>query len=892
MSFPNNIKKEHILKAIERIDSGDIPPNSSSKFYDLEYNSKLYPPKLVFSFANSFVNNVDLDRDSFRGGPEKPAFKLLEREGFKIIEKVKIPKIKLYDFHGESALKNADRLLSSNQEWFYWDDGNFKKYINGDIVFWVNRNTRKALFTKVDEVEIKPVYENGRNYIRENGIEVYAYAQNENSYENFFRFKVLQIVDIPIEWNYLDPKVFQNQLMSFILFENNISDIDKRISKIDDLLLLFTSGDANYILNNAKELLNDENASIPSKLIPEILEAIDNPLIKSELSHFEFKFTLAQKAFENFKNYENTTPDFYEIQKDRFKGVGFSDFLNSLDKVSDEYKLFMLIAELYSYCDLRAPNKEVFNNYDDKRSLADSGVRQYAWVINLLNYKINGNSIENLTPSIKHALEYLIDPNDASTMLSVRHRTLFCQVFLNGKAYSESTFISDYLNFFEPYEIKQKVVNSSNYIHVLDLILYGVSSVRKLWLGSQKEANKSKTSSSNLDIFQSFEEDTKSIGLIFKHNLILRYIASLWTKPFVILTGLSGSGKTKLAQSFAKWLCTDINQFSIIPVGADWTNREPLLGYPNSLVEGHYVSPESGALDLILSAIDNYNGYKKIENDIVDISNCKPYFLILDEMNLSHVERYFSDFLSAMESGDEIRLYNGESRIDSKGNPISANFSLPPNLFIIGTVNIDETTYMFSPKVLDRANTIEFRIEEDDLETFFKSGKTVNLESLEEKREETFESEFMLMLAKKNNQLPQDLQTIFKSYFNVLKIAGVEFGYRTLNEVSILINFIREVVDQKKDKENKILNNAIDIAIMQKLLPKLNGSRSKMIKVLPQLCGLCYDLAEGEPKLILDASLRNDFNKPSSIKFELSFDKICKMYKSAIENGFTSFAEA
>jgi hypothetical protein len=261
-------------------------------------------------------------------------------------------------------------------------------------------------------------------------------------------------------------------------------------------------------------------------------------------------------------------------------------------------------------------------------------------------------------------------------------------------------------------------------------------------------------------------------------------------------------------------------------------------------------------------------------------------------MNLSHVERYFSDFLSAMESGDEIRLYNGESRIDSKGNPISANFSLPPNLFIIGTVNIDETTYMFSPKVLDRANTIEFRIEEDDLETFFKSGKTVNLESLEEKREETFESEFMLMLAKKNNQLPQDLQTIFKSYFNVLKIAGVEFGYRTLNEVSILINFIREIVDQKKDKDNKILNNAIDIAIMQKLLPKLHGSRSKMIKVLPQLCGLCYDLAEGEPKLILDASLRNDFNKPSSIKFELSFDKICKMYKSAIENGFTSFAEA
>ena len=66
-------------------------------------------------------------------------------------------------------------------------------------------------------------------------------------------------------------------------------------------------------------------------------------------------------------------------------------------------------------------------------------------------------------------------------------------------------------------------------------------------------------------------------------------------------------------------------------------------------------------------------------------------------MNLSHVERYFADFLSAIESYEEIPLY---------GNNESLN--LPDNLFTIGTVNVDETTYMFSPKVLDRANTIEF----------------------------------------------------------------------------------------------------------------------------------------------------------------------------------------
>jgi hypothetical protein len=187
MSIPKNIKKEHILKAIEKIDNEKIPDNASSKFYDLIYNGKTYPPKLVVSYANIFINGDELDRKTF---VSVPAFKLLEKEGFQIIEKTKIPKVRLYDFHGESALKNADRLLSADKAWFYWDDGNFKKYITGDVVFWVNRNTRAAFFTIVDEINIKPVFEDGKNFIRENGIEVYAYAQDENSYENFFRFKV------------------------------------------------------------------------------------------------------------------------------------------------------------------------------------------------------------------------------------------------------------------------------------------------------------------------------------------------------------------------------------------------------------------------------------------------------------------------------------------------------------------------------------------------------------------------------------------------------------------------------------------------------------------------------------------------------------------------------
>ena len=82
---------------------------------------------------------------------------------------------------------------------------------------------------------------------------------------------------------------------------------------------------------------------------------------------------------------------------------------------------------------------------------------------------------------------------------------------------------------------------------------------------------------------QNFIKSLSDSGLILNPKLITRFISSLLTKPFVILSGLSGSGKTKLAQAFAHWICQYDNQYCIVPVGADWTNREPLLGYPNAL---------------------------------------------------------------------------------------------------------------------------------------------------------------------------------------------------------------------------------------------------------------------------------------------------------------------
>ena len=372
--------------------------------------------------------------------------------------------------------------------------------------------------------------------------------------------------------------------------------------------------------------------------------------------------------------------------------------------------------------------------------------------------------------------------------------------------------------------------------------------------------------------YNTFSESSKNSGLTFSKNLVLRLIASLTSKPFVILSGLSGSGKTKIAQSFAEWICENDSQYKIVPVGADWTNREPLLGYPNGLNPDEYITPDSGVLHLLLEASKDQN-------------QTKPYFIILDEMNLSHVERYFADFLSIMESKDTVKLYTGSDRSSTDGLDITQQIGWPKNVFIIGTVNIDETTYMFSPKVLDRANVIEFRITEEEIASFLNNPGIPDLSKLSKQGANMAEN-FLAIAAISDTDKNEELTNKLNLFFSELKKVGAEFGYRTASE-------IMQLVEKLKTLEPTIQNNVcLDIAIMQKLLPKLHGSRSKLVKVLIALAALCIDGKQKEDFVKnFENHLKNNFDG-IEVKFHISFEKLIRMYKNVLANGFTSYAEA
>ncbi|MHA7942192.1 McrB family protein [Formosa sp. 3Alg 14/1] len=368
----------------------------------------------------------------------------------------------------------------------------------------------------------------------------------------------------------------------------------------------------------------------------------------------------------------------------------------------------------------------------------------------------------------------------------------------------------------------------------------------------------------------SFQKACKDAGLNYKSELITRYIASLATKPFILLSGLSGSGKTKLAQAFAQWIAEDKTQYCIVPVGADWTNREPLLGYVNALNDDEYILPENGALKLLIEA-------NKEEN------KNKPYFLILDEMNLSHVERYFADFLSVMESKDILKLHSSEN---NKSN-VPSQLDWPSNLFIVGTVNIDETTYMFSPKVLDRANVIEFRVNKEDIEDFLNSPKEIDFTNLNNGGASMGQS-FIEMASNKDFSSTDTTKLNEKLilFFEELKKTGAEFGYRSATEIHRLYNQLT-TLDSNMQEADKI-----DIAIMQKLLPKLHGSRRKLCPILEILASLCVKEKTDVSKGFLNNNETLVYKENENVLYPLSLEKITKMYKGAIDNGFASYAEA
>ncbi|MEJ3736193.1 MULTISPECIES: MrcB family domain-containing protein [Bacillus cereus group] len=344
----------------------------------------------------------------------------------------------------------------------------------------------------------------------------------------------------------------------------------------------------------------------------------------------------------------------------------------------------------------------------------------------------------------------------------------------------------------------------------------------------------------------------QSKGFFYEKKDLINFFLSLKTKPFVILSGISGTGKTKIVQWFAESLgATEENgQFTLIPVRPDWSDSSDLLGYVN--LQGEF--QERPLIKVLENADANPN---------------RPYFVVLDEMNLARVEYYFSDFLSVIES----RKWKDGKIVTSPVLPESItnkHITIPSNVYIIGTVNMDETTHPLSKKVLDRANTIEFNTVNLDYFNF--------LMDVEEKEAEiaanrSLETEYLHLKEcfKENEDLVRNISSVLIEINKTLESVGAQVGYRIRDEICFYMAY---------NEQGKLLSfdEALDYQIYQKILPRLAGSDGRTEEVLKQLYVLCtneeYDSGN---------------NDVSYAKYPRSANKLSHMLRRFEYDGFTSF---
>lgn len=360
---------------------------------------------------------------------------------------------------------------------------------------------------------------------------------------------------------------------------------------------------------------------------------------------------------------------------------------------------------------------------------------------------------------------------------------------------------------------------------------------------------------------------SKSLSIKYLGNRVADYLTALRTKPFMLLAGISGTGKSRIVRKLAqatvteelqrangytggdfandRWALHSPANFELIQVKPNWHNSMDVIGYLSNIPSPHYVF--TPFIEFIVKAWQHPE---------------VPFFLCLDEMNLAPVEEYFAEFLSAIESrsfeGREymtdpiIKPFNsfGEDVAKTMVNTLFPNFTagdtesaitkvikhfrtrgltLPRNLIVIGTVNMDETTFSFSRKVLDRAMSVEMN--EVNYDSFLTDTTDDDLKAIVKAFEENDDADLNALLVDRHieaREIIDDLGDDARFTIDYLKrinalLEGTPFklGYRAANEALIYLQ-----ASQKFGQTDRI--SALDNFTLMKVLSRVEGDETKL----------------------------------------------------------------
>ena len=402
------------------------------------------------------------------------------------------------------------------------------------------------------------------------------------------------------------------------------------------------------------------------------------------------------------------------------------------------------------------------------------------------------------------------------------------------------------------------------------------------------------------DYIQSTDTEERCIDTPYR-----QYITAIRSKPFLLLAGISGTGKSRIVRELAR-SCWDKDSkeykakkprnFEMIQVKPNWHDSSELFGYVSRIDgERFIVGP---FLKFMVKALK--------EPDV-------PYFLCLDEMNLAPVEQYFAEYLSVIESRkladdgsvvtDPIVDFEATAAYHSliselfpeeedrkpflvKEEEKGKRLSIPPNLIVVGTVNMDETTFSFSRKVLDRAMTIEMN------EVDLWGGLTDRHEPIEQQSSET-----LIGTAVEGVDVYTDYKEVCDTCLNylqsvneVLEETPFKVAYRTRNEVLLyVVNNLpyNQSADGTTLPQEYVVARALDEITNMKILSRIEGDESKVRKDF--LEGLRTVISEGLASISGRRYGAESVDSDEPVEKSVSLAKLSEMKKKLEDSGYTSY---
>ncbi|WP_304278200.1 McrB family protein [Phascolarctobacterium succinatutens] len=300
-------------------------------------------------------------------------------------------------------------------------------------------------------------------------------------------------------------------------------------------------------------------------------------------------------------------------------------------------------------------------------------------------------------------------------------------------------------------------------------------------------------------VFAVLKNNAKACGLNFNSDDLINFYTSVKSSRLTIIEGISGTGKSKLVDLYGRTLGLDDNgHMLIVPVSPGWTDDTDILGYlDNSSMQ--YKESSIGLVSFLVEA-------SKYPD--------KPFLVCFDEMNLAKVEYYFAQFISILENDVNnriLRIYNPKEEINvTNADEYPAEIRLGENIIFCGTINVDESTYRLSDKVLDRANLIklqdsDFSVYDDERPVFI----VVDVTLVDKPKPQGLTDDELSLL----DELNEKLKNVNPRFC---------FAHRVVNQISRYLDAIPENdIDYTREK-------ALDKLIVQKILPKVRGTEEQV----------------------------------------------------------------